>query len=134
MFLEAQFGADAVSPVAEPKLPASDEDDEDEDDSTTKDGARLAPTIKPETDGAEDGDGDGDDETGAKLSARQRAELDRLHGLGIPVPGVRIRVDDKMTATVWLETLEVESPSRPFADRVRAVVERAAEVTAPLWG
>jgi cleavage and polyadenylation specificity factor subunit 3 len=39
-----------------------------------------------------------------------------------------------MTATVWLEDLEVESNNKVFADRVKAVVERAVEVTAPLWG
>jgi cleavage and polyadenylation specificity factor subunit 3 len=33
-----------------------------------------------------------------------------------------------------LEDLEVESSHKVFADRVRAVVERAIEVTAPLWG
>jgi cleavage and polyadenylation specificity factor subunit 3 len=48
------------------------------------------------------------------------------------VPGVAIKVD-KMAATVWLEDLAVECGNRVFADRVRAVVERAAEITAPLW-
>jgi cleavage and polyadenylation specificity factor subunit 3 len=46
---------------------------------------------------------------------------------------VRIKVD-KMEARVWLEGLEVECGNRVFADRVRAVVERAVEVGAPLWG
>jgi cleavage and polyadenylation specificity factor subunit 3 len=64
---------------------------------------------------------------------QQQAELARLHKLGIPVPGVRIKVD-KMEASVWLEGLEVECGNKVFADRVRAVVERAVEVTAPLWG
>lgn len=59
-------------------------------------------------------------------------ELDRLHGLGIPVPGLEIRVD-KNVASVWLENLEVECATRVFGDRVRAVVERATEVVAPLW-
>ena len=49
------------------------------------------------------------------------------------MPGVQITVD-KMQATVWLEDLEVECNNKVFADRVRAVVERAVEVTAPLWG
>lgn len=60
-------------------------------------------------------------------------EIERLHKMGIPVPGVQITVD-KMAATVWLEDLEVECNNKVFADRVRAVVERAVEVTAPLWG
>jgi cleavage and polyadenylation specificity factor subunit 3 len=84
MFLEAQFGADNLTPIATPK--------------------------------------DGDDEE----------EIQRLHKLGIPVPGVEIKVD-KMVARVWLEDLEVECGNRVFGDRVRAVVERAVEVTAPLW-
>lgn len=64
---------------------------------------------------------------------RSKKEIERLHKIGIPVPGVTITVD-KMNATVWLEDLEVESNHKAFADRVRAVVERAVEVTAPLWG
>lgn len=78
--------------------------------------------VKPEGDAMEE-----DDEE------RTRAEIERLHKVGIPVPGVSIRVD-KMAATVWLEDLEVECANKVFADRVRAVVERAVEVTAPLWG
>ncbi|EHK99385.1 putative endoribonuclease YSH1 [Glarea lozoyensis 74030] len=84
MFLEAQFGADNLTPIATPK--------------------------------------DGDDEE----------EIQRLHKIGIPVPGVEIKVD-KMVAKVWLEDLEVECGNRVFGDRVKAVVERAVEVTAPLW-
>ncbi|SPQ20526.1 0d1634ed-d991-4e47-a446-4971dd9a1ab7 [Thermothielavioides terrestris] len=68
-----------------------------------------------------------------QLQQQQQAELARLHKLGIPVPGVRIKVD-KMEARVWLEGLEIECANKVFADRVRAVVERAVEVTAPLWG
>jgi cleavage and polyadenylation specificity factor subunit 3 len=123
MFLEAQFGGDNVNPIAEPKLP--------KDDSSPK-------QIKEK---AEDGEGsdasmevsDDEDEEERKLKLRQHAELERLHRLGIPVPGVAIKVD-KMEATVWLEDLEVECKNKVFADRVRAVVERAVEVSAPLWG
>jgi len=60
-------------------------------------------------------------------------EIERLLGMGIPVPGVEIKVD-KMLAKVWLEDLEVECANKVFGDRVRAVVERAVEVIAPLWG
>lgn len=98
MFLEAQFGEDAISPIAEVKL--------------------------PELNGA------ADDEM-AREKARA-AELARLHGLGIPVPGLEIRVD-KTVAKVWLEHLEVECTNKSFADRVKAVVERAVETIAPLW-
>ncbi|KAF2485640.1 beta-lactamase-like protein [Neohortaea acidophila] len=100
MFLEAQFGEDAVSPIAEPKL------------------AQLNGAVE-----------EMDEVEREKASA---AELERLHDLGIPVPGVEVRVD-KMTAKVWLEKLEVECANKSFADRVRAVVERSMETIAPLW-
>ena len=119
LFLEAQFGAANVSPIAEPKLPPQDTKPRPSaDDTTTGGGASMDVS-------------DDDDEDDVR--ARQQAELARLHRLGIPVPGVRIRVD-KMEASVWLEGLEVECANRVFADRVRAVVERAVEVSAPLWG
>ncbi|KAL2113053.1 hypothetical protein VUR80DRAFT_5476 [Thermomyces stellatus] len=103
LFLEAQFGAENVSPVAEPKLPPVQE---------------AADTDAMDTD---------------KEDPRLAAELERLHKKGIPVPGVDIRCD-KMAARVWLEDLEVECQNKVFADRVRAVVERACETVAPLWG
>ncbi len=112
LFLEAQFGAANVSPIADPKLPP------------------LSPAAATKPD---DGASMEEDEDDQALRARQQAELARLHKLGIPVPGVRIKVD-KMEASVWLEGLEVECANRVFADRVRAVVERAVEVSAPLWG
>ncbi|GAB1313570.1 endoribonuclease ysh1 [Madurella fahalii] len=131
MFLEAQFGADNVSPIAEPKLPPL-----------------TPPATPPSKQKSSQNKGESDDDGGASmdvsedersvdeeqrlLKERQQAELARLHKLGIPVPGVFIKVD-KMEATVWLEGLEVESKNKVFADRVRAVVERAVEVTAPLW-
>lgn len=115
-FLEAQFGQDNVAPVTTPKLPAV----EDTEDKIKKDEADDA--MKTEED-SED----------TQLQERQQKEIDRLHKIGIPVPGVSIKVD-RMNATVWLEDLEVESNNKVFADRVRAVVERAVEVTAPLWG
>lgn len=106
LFLEAQFGAENVSPIAEPRLPVVQED------------------------------GNSNDKD-AEEEARERQEkidheLQRLHKAGIPVPGVLVKVD-KMEAKVWLDDLEIECAHRVFADRVRAVVERAVEVTAPLW-
>lgn len=115
-FLEAQFGQDNVAPVTIPKLPAV----EDTEEKIKKDEADDA--MKTEEDGED-----------TQLQERQQKEIDRLHKIGIPVPGVSIKVD-RMNATVWLEDLEVESNNKVFADRVRAVVERAVEVTAPLWG
>ncbi|KAL2024061.1 hypothetical protein VTK56DRAFT_9841 [Thermocarpiscus australiensis] len=144
MFLEAQFGADNVHPIAEPKLPPSPP-------------SLSPPPLKPKTQKTEDDgsspmdvsederseqqqqqrekeeDEEEEEEEQRRLRERQQAELARLHRLGIPVPGVSIKVD-KMEASVWLEGLEVECNNKVFADRVRAVVERAVEVTAPLWG
>lgn len=125
MFLEAQFGADNVEPIAEPKasslppLPGKKETKKDQS-SENSDNDDASMEVSED-----------EDEEERRLKERQQAELARLHKMGIPVPGIAIRVD-KMTATVWLEDLEVECSSKVFADRVRAVVERAVEVTAPL--
>ncbi|KAH0017918.1 Metallo-hydrolase/oxidoreductase, partial [Aureobasidium melanogenum] len=104
MFLEAQFGEDAITPISRPKL-----------------------NIPDDT-------GSSDDPIAAEKARAQleMAELERLHRAGIPVPGLEIKVD-KIVAKVWLETLEVECGMRSMADRIRAVVERAVEVVAPLW-
>lgn len=115
-FLEAQFGQDNVAPVSLPKLPELPQKEED----AKKEEEEDEDAMKVE----------GED---TELEERQKMEIERLHKIGIPVPGVSIKVD-KMSATVWLEDLEVESSNKVFADRVRAVVERAVEVTAPLWG
>ncbi|OJD19573.1 endoribonuclease ysh1 [Emergomyces pasteurianus Ep9510] len=74
-----------------------------------------------------------EDLTPEDLHELECAELDRLHSLGIPVPGLEIRVD-KHVARVWLETLEVECGYAVLRDRVRVVVERAVETVAGLWG
>jgi cleavage and polyadenylation specificity factor subunit 3 len=117
MFLEAQFGADNISPIALPKLAGKEP---------------LAPELSStmKDDGAADGEGSKDEDD--ELEALQKQEIERLHQIGIPVPGVEIKVD-KMVAKVWLEDLDVECANRVFGDRVRAVVERAVEVSAPLW-
>ena len=123
MFLEAQFGADNVAPIAEPKLPP-----------LPKDSGKKA--VKNEADGEEDAtmeESADEEQEERELEARRKAELERQHRLGIPVPGVTIKVD-KMAAKVWLEDLEVECAHKAFGDRVRTVVDRAIEVTAPLWG
>lgn len=104
MFLEAQFGEDAITPISRPKLNTPDDT------------------------------GSSDDPMAAEKARAQleMVELERLHRAGIPVPGLEIKVD-KIVAKVWLETLEVECSMRSMADRIRAVVERAVEVVAPLW-
>ena len=151
MFLEAQFGADHVSPIAEPKLPptppplsppSKKQQQQQEQQKAEEDPS--APKKESEEKEEEDPDGgesmdvsEDEDELNRRqrerLQQRQQSELARLHKMGIPVPGLAVKVD-KMEAKIWLETLEVESGNRVFADRVRAVVERAVEVAAPLWG
>ncbi|KAK1838690.1 cleavage and polyadenylation specifity 73 kda [Colletotrichum chrysophilum] len=126
MFLEAQFGADNVNPVAEPRLPAEDPSSDAQPKKLTADGESDGSMDVSEDDGSEA-------EQEKKLAARRKAEIERLHKIGIPVPGVKVKVD-KMEAVVWLEDLEVECSHKAFADRVRRVCEHAAEVTAPLWG
>jgi cleavage and polyadenylation specificity factor subunit 3 len=116
MIVENQFGADNVNPVADPKLPPLDEDE----------------TMKDADVKNEDEDADSETAKQERLEARRRAELERLHKIGIPVPGIHIKVD-KMEATVWLENLEVECAHKAFADRVSRICDRAAEITAPLW-
>ena len=111
MFLEAQFGP-AVTPIQKPKIASKHLDDRKE-----ANGVKAEPT---------------DDNDADELAELEAEELERLHDLGIPVPGLEIRMD-KYVAKVWLETLEVECASQVFAQRVRAVVERAAETVAPLW-
>jgi len=102
MFLEAQFGADNVSPIAKP--PPST--------------ATTSPTST-----SADPNGDETQE----FSPEEKAKLTRLHSLGIPVPGIEIRVD-KVVAKVWLEDLRVEcAQSAVLRDRVGRVVGRAVE-------
>jgi cleavage and polyadenylation specificity factor subunit 3 len=114
MFLEAQFGAENVSPIATPKTSKNTIEDSDA-------------TMKDEGESPE-----GSEDEEMESEAMQRREIERLHKIGIPVPGVEIKVD-KLVAKVWLEDLEIECTSRVLGERVRTVVERAVEVTAPLW-
>lgn len=101
MFLEAQFGEEAVNPINKPRISGQGMDAEG---------------------GSEDVD----------LEKLQQQELARLVSVGVPVPGLEIRVD-KNIAKVWLEHLEVECANKTLGDRVRAVVERAVETIAPIW-
>lgn len=138
MFLEAQFGADNVAPIAEPKLPplptmAADSKKPQNTATVKKEtGEDTLMGDKESSPSDNEGDDDDEEESEAQLEARKKAELERLHRIGIPVPGVAIKVD-KMNAKVWLEDLEVESNHKAFGDRVRSVVDRAVETIAPLW-
>lgn len=120
MIVENQFGAENVNPVADPKLPPLEDEDE-----------TMQDAVKGEDGGEDEGD-DAESRKQKQLEARRHAELERLHKIGIPVPGIHIKVD-KMEATVWLENLEVECTHKAFADRVSRICDRAAEITAPLW-
>ncbi|OQE41421.1 hypothetical protein PENCOP_c005G06509 [Penicillium coprophilum] len=105
MMLEAQFGADNIGPIERPRIPAD-----------------LA--LGPQEDGEETNE--------ERIADIEAAELDRLITMGIPVPGIEIRVD-KHIARVWLEDLEVECTNHVLRDRIRVVVERAIETVAGLW-
>jgi cleavage and polyadenylation specificity factor subunit 3 len=107
MFLEEQFGQ-SIMPIEHPKLRHNEVKQSEIDE------------VKSEDDEEEDMD---------EMEARERA---RLASLGIPVPGLEIKVD-KHVAKLWLEDLEVECANAVLRDRVKAVVERAVETVAPLW-
>ncbi|KAK2751107.1 endoribonuclease ysh1 [Myotisia sp. PD_48] len=112
MMLEAQFGSN-IAPIERPKVNRS---------SSSSD----ALNVKEETDVLPK------KEEEEHLEDLEAAELERLHTLGIPVPGIEIKVD-KHVARVWLETLEVECSYPVLRDRVRAVVEKAVETVADMW-
>ncbi|KAE8373121.1 beta-lactamase-like protein [Aspergillus bertholletiae] len=120
MMLEAQFGSD-ISPIERPRLPSTQLTNGAAKNETSTQMVAAEQTPKEEE--------EDDDETLAELEA---AELARLHALGIPVPGIEIRVD-KHVARVWLEDLEVECANAVMRDRVRVVIERAVETVASMW-
>ncbi|KGO74963.1 Pre-mRNA 3'-end-processing endonuclease polyadenylation factor C-term [Penicillium italicum] len=105
MMLEAQFGGDNIGPIERPRVPAD-----------------LA--LGPQEDGEEMNE--------ERIADIEAAELDCLITMGVPVPGIEIRVD-KHIARVWLEDLEVECANPVLRDRIRVVVERAIETVAGLW-
>lgn len=104
--LEAQFGSD-IAPIERPRVPSE-----------------LA-------NGAAEGE-QAEAVNEERVADIESAELDRLHALGVPVPGLEIKVD-KHIVRVWLENLEVECGNAVLRDRVRIVVERAIETVAGLW-
>ncbi|RMZ88764.1 hypothetical protein DV736_g4006, partial [Chaetothyriales sp. CBS 134916] len=103
-FIEEQFGHN-ITPIHRPRLHGPD----------TEPGAK------------DEGESDEDD----AIEQREATERARLAALGLPVPGLEIKVD-KHVARVWLEHLDVECAYPVLRDRVKAVVERAAETVAPL--
>ncbi|KAJ5114300.1 hypothetical protein NUU61_000059 [Penicillium alfredii] len=107
MMLEAQFGSE-IAPIERPRVPAD-----------------LA-------NGTHENGGDQTEANLERIADIESAELDRLQALGIPVPGIEIKVD-KHVARVWLENLEVECANAVLRDRIRVVVERAVETVSGLW-
>lgn len=114
LFLESQFGSENITPIAKPRLLPPTTTDTD----PTPDSPSSSSSL------SEDEKDDLNDEA---------AELLRLTKLGIPLPGLQIRID-KHEATVWLEDLAVECGNAVVRDRVARVVERALECVAGLWG
>ena len=54
----------------------------------------------------------------------------------VPVTQAHLMADTESLGEAgvrWLEDLEIECSYRMLAERVRVVLERAVEVTAPLW-
>lgn len=117
MFLEAQFGPQIV-PIAHTRVSLKATNRKSEEHGNIK---------------AEPRDMLDMDEVEMELADLEAEELERLHSIGIPVPGVEITVDSHV-AKVWFETLEVECTYGVLRDRVKAVVERAVETVASLWG
>lgn len=126
MMLEAQFGSE-IAPIERPRLTVSSPN-KDLSNGTATGPIKTEPEQTPTPFETKDTE-DQDPVAVAKLEA---AELARLHALGIPVPGLEIKVD-KHTARVWLEDLEVECANAVLRDRVRVVIERAVETVASMW-
>jgi len=112
LFLEEQFG-DGVSPIDRPRV-------------------TLQPDTKPFKADSEEMKSEQPSQDDGGPEALELAERARLAALGIPVPGLEIKVD-KHVAVLWLENLDVECANGILRDRVKAVVERAVETVAPLW-
>jgi cleavage and polyadenylation specificity factor subunit 3 len=117
MFLEEQFG-DNVTPIEKPRLRQT---------SSARENLKVDPASKEES-VSEDEDEEEDD----LLESQEAAERARLAAIGIPVPGLEIKVD-KHLARLWLENLDIECANGVLRDRIKAVVERAVETVAPLW-
>ncbi|WEW54604.1 endoribonuclease ysh1 [Emydomyces testavorans] len=130
MLLEAQFGPN-IAPIERPKISHPPTTKVNGAETVKTEPTTPTPNIKEEehdTTKVEEEEKE-DEETVEDLETE---ELVRLYALGIPVPGIEIKVD-KHVARVWLETLEVECSYPVLRDRVRVVVERAVETVADLW-
>lgn len=111
MFLEEQFG-EGVTPIEKPLVKLAD----------NKESVKSDSAAKEESDSEDEDD----------FEQQEAAERARLAALGIPVPGLEIKLD-KHVARLWLEDLDIECANNTLRDRIKAVVERAIETVAPLW-
>lgn len=112
MLLEAQFGSD-VTPIKSLRPKKTSQ-----------------PTPPPDSDAQELGE---DEEM---TDGEVEKALERLHHIGIPVPGIAINVNGQIV-NIWLEDMSVESVTAKSAvlkQRVEMVVREAIECVAPLWG
>ncbi|KAL5377589.1 endoribonuclease ysh1, variant 2 [Paraphaeosphaeria minitans] len=126
LILENQFGPDALTPLTLPRTSAAlpplaptvpnGTATPNPSGVTHPYSVAAAPAVTPST----------------SLSPEDKAELRRLHNLGIPVPGIEIRFD-RYAARVWLEDLDVECAQKTLKARVKAVVERGVETVSGLW-
>ncbi|KAJ4991805.1 Endoribonuclease YSH1 [Stagonosporopsis vannaccii] len=112
LFLEAQFGEEAVNPIPYPRSSAINPAN------NTNGTAGIAPSDAMDTSG--------------EISAEDKAELKRLHNIGIPVPGIEVKFD-RFVAKIWLEDLDIECTNNALRARVKAVVERGVETISGLW-
>ena len=155
MFLEEQFGQDII-PIERPKIDLNaiksraekekilkqepntgnrDDDNDDDDEQSQEDANKVVKHDEEEETGLSENKQQSEDESEddeQDIESLEQIELARLVALGIPVPGLEIRVD-KHVAKLWLENLEVECDNSVLRDRIKAVVERAVETIAPLW-
>ena len=141
MMLEAQFGSE-ISPIVRPRIPASNTqsngttngkaETETGTEQPTPPAAKTANEKSNSQPEHKDKLINGKDDETATMSEQELAEIARLQSMGIPVPGIEIRVD-KHVAHIWLEMLEVECSNNVLRDRVKMVVERAMETVSGMW-
>ena len=147
MFLEAQFGAEAVSPIPLPRNSTTNADANNTSSTPTTStsphptNAHTNGTVPsnpysvaslPPDSPTSSSDNNSPSPADLNISAEDKAELKRLHSIGIPVPGILVKFG-KYEAKVWLEDLDVECTSGPLKARVKAVVERGVETVSGLW-
>ncbi|OJJ74527.1 hypothetical protein ASPBRDRAFT_39675 [Aspergillus brasiliensis CBS 101740] len=121
MMLQAQFGSE-ITAIERPRLPPN----------SIINGTTNKADSDAKSNPVKEEEEEEEDEEEENLTELEAAEISRLHALGIPFPGLEIKID-KHVARIWLEDLEVECANPALRDRVRVVVERAVETVASMW-